>query len=245
MVALNWSFHSIDSLQLRKLLHMLHHNLDVPSANLMKSQLKDQAGTVRGQIRKDLSANSKVSIALDAWSSPNHLAFLAIVAYYIDKDWNYHQQLIGFERLEGEHSGDRLSDTVLTVLETYDLESRLLAITTDNASNNTTLAESLQEKISEVVESGGFLAESSHIPCLAHVVQLSVKAFLDGIKISATNDYIMSSLMDNSVENVRTTRKGFQRTLLKVSPNLLSFWFEAVWGFCGEYNFGLHAKYVI
>ena len=99
----------------------------------------------------DLLANhestTKVSLAVDGWSSPNHLAFLGINCYYIDRNWQYQEKLLGFEPVSGSHTGQKLAEVVESVLVKHKLETHLLAVTTDNASNNDTLWKELAEAL--------------------------------------------------------------------------------------------------
>lgn len=67
---------------------------------------------------------------------------MAITAYFIDEDWQYNEVLLGFELLHGKHSGANISDILLNILRKYDIEHRVLAVTTDNALNNDTLIKS-------------------------------------------------------------------------------------------------------
>ena len=55
----------------------------------------------------------KISLALDCWTSPNNLSFMAVTGYYIDQDQKYKEALLGFEPLTGAHTGKHLV-TVLT-----------------------------------------------------------------------------------------------------------------------------------
>jgi hypothetical protein len=61
------------------------------------------------------------------------------------------------------------------------LESRVFGLTTDNASNNKTLVDSLNQALSDSVI-------ITQIPCLAHVIQLSLNQLLDRIKAVPLND---------------------------------------------------------
>ena len=55
------------------------------------------------------------------------------------------------------------------------------------------------------------------IPCLAHIVQLVVKAFLDGIKATAENDIIIKVVGDKDLEAVQKLKQGtFKATMAKV-----------------------------
>ena len=83
---------------------------------------------------------------------------------------------MAFENLTGSHTGEYLAQTVLDVLHRYDIRDRLGCITTDNASNNITMAKELQRKLRNIGTEWD--ASTSHIPCMAHVVNLCVQRFM-------------------------------------------------------------------
>ena len=49
------------------------------------------------------------------------------------------EQLLAFNFLEGEHDDESLSVAFINVLEDFGIADRLLAVTADNASNNSTM----------------------------------------------------------------------------------------------------------
>lgn len=106
---------------------------------------------------------------------------MAITGYFVDIDWVYREVLLGFKPLRGAHTGANLSNVLLETLTDHDLEARLFGLTTDNASNNKTLFDSLQQGLSD----GVIIVR---IPCLAHVIQLSLNQLLDRIKAVPLND---------------------------------------------------------
>jgi hypothetical protein len=212
------SFRACENQQFRRTLRLLKHNVDIPSAKCLKGHLNHHGKDIRAEIKASLPSTVKVSIALDAWSSPNHLAFLAITAYYIDNNWEFREVLIGFEQIHGEHTGVVLSRIVEDVLEQFGIQDRLLAVTTDNASNNGTLTAELQAALAEASGIMSWDSEKMHLPCLAHVVQLSVRAFLDGIKAEAENETLsMATVTDDDVRKLRSMDKSFNKTLGLVS----------------------------
>jgi hypothetical protein len=62
---------------------------------------------------------------------------------------------------------------------------RILAITTDNASNNHTLVARLNGEIETRAEVTG--APVIRVPCIAHVIQLSLKGLLVRMKLEPSN----------------------------------------------------------
>ena len=147
----------------------------------------DQYLSVKHDLMRDLQGENKVSLALDTWTSPNNLAFLAITAYVIDSQWEYHEHLIGFEHIQGAHDGEKLAGITMKVLQDFKLEDRLLAITADNASNNGTLRKDLARRLQREYRLR-WDATRHTIPCMAHVIQLVVKEIIGHLNIDAPND---------------------------------------------------------
>ena len=106
---------------------------------------------------------------------------MAVTGYFIDIDQNYQEILLGFEPLHGTYSGINLSVVLLGLLEQYKITDQVLTVTTDNASNNKTLLANLQESMPDntpVIQ----------VPCIIHVIQLSLKQLLGHIKASPENE---------------------------------------------------------
>ena len=57
-----------------------------------------------------------IYVAADTWTSPNKLAFLAIVAYWISDSWQIEEVLIGFEEVRGCHTGANIAGIIKDVL---------------------------------------------------------------------------------------------------------------------------------
>ncbi|KAJ5364993.1 uncharacterized protein N7496_010706 [Penicillium cataractarum] len=137
----------------------------------LESLVKDR----QQRILRMLPAGCKLSIALDCWTSPFSQAFMAITGYFIDADWVYREVLLDFKPIYGAHTGTNLSSVLVETLVKHRIEDRVFGLTTDNASNNKTLVDSLQQALSD-----GVLI--IRIPCLVHIIQLSLNQLLGHIK---------------------------------------------------------------
>ena len=100
----------------------------------------------------------------------------------------------------------RLVDDVLIK---YNIKECLFAIITGNASNYKTL----HQHVAGICST---FDQGSHVPCLAHVIQLAVKEFLTNINSYASNEDIIWVWNDDYISNIKK-EKGFARTLAKVS----------------------------
>lgn len=118
MISLNLSFRAMENEAFRTLLRML--NPDSPTYLPGRTKLRDLLDQEHKATMENLLSNreptTKVSLATDCWTSPNHLGFLGLNVYYIDRNWKYQEKLIGFEPLSGSHTGQNLAEVVEKIL---------------------------------------------------------------------------------------------------------------------------------
>jgi hypothetical protein len=145
---------------------------------------------------------------------------MAITGYFLDQDWNYCEVLLGFEHIQGSHAGTHLSDTVLRIFQEHSITNRVLSITTDNASNNNTMIQGVQEMVQSQA-----LCDTSvfRVPCIVHVMQLSLKDLLGKIKANPKNAEVESEWSDARTKSLQSTPRRSSRniaaTLKKVSAS--------------------------
>ena len=187
---------------------MLRPDLSIPKATKVRELLATEARAARATLLNDLPGHAKISIALDAWTSPNHLAFLAITAYFIDANWKHQEVLLGFEHLHGKHTGTAMATIVKNILDDFQVSDRLFCVITDGAANNGTMTEQLD--IATVSFASGF-----HLPCLAHVIQLVVRKFFAQLGTAAENETATQVWEWEELTGL-TAVTGIKRTLEKV-----------------------------
>src|ERR1035438_4474928 len=88
-------------------------------------------------------------------------------------------------------------------------------MTTDNASNNHTLQKELQESLQLL--SIPWNIDQMKIPCLVHVIQLSVNALLSKLQVTATNDKQVKKWEQAELDIVGKTQDRFAKMLAKES----------------------------
>ena len=98
---------------------------------------------------------------------------------------------------------------VLKVLHDYDIAEKLYCITTDNASNNFVMVKPLSECLRE--EDIEWDWKTQHIPCLAHIINLVVKNFLDNLEGEEEKD--LSFLQ--TLNKIRIVAKAIRSSSLK------------------------------
>jgi hypothetical protein len=125
IVCLNLSFRTVESLWFIALLttisNLVGNTIQIPTShNTIASWVEQSYKDKRASVTKLLaSAQSKIHLSFDNWSSGNHLAFTAVVAHFCSPAFSIESILIGFRELRGPHSGENIAEVVDEVLQDY------------------------------------------------------------------------------------------------------------------------------
>ncbi|CAG8675571.1 7113_t:CDS:1, partial [Gigaspora rosea] len=77
----------------------------------------------------------KFAITTDAWTSCTNLEFLAITLHWIDETWTMKRILLDMIPLHERHTGNYITEKIVETISFYNIGSRIVSATTDNASN--------------------------------------------------------------------------------------------------------------
>jgi hypothetical protein len=175
-------FSTIEDPDFRLMLDLLKPEIVVPSANTIKNEIMKTYEEMKARIGDRLcNAGCKISLTLDCWTSPNTKAFLGITGHYIDNAWVPQSLVLDFAPLPGLHKGAELCEVLVATCEQFCILSKVLGITTDNASNNNTLLDCFRGVChSRCIV---FDKEEQHMRCMAHIVNLAVQALLRELRV--------------------------------------------------------------
>ncbi|EUC59808.1 transmembrane protein, putative, partial [Rhizoctonia solani AG-3 Rhs1AP] len=183
----NQPFTEVENTKFQDILVYLKPALE---GHLLQSQaIRDRifahVGTMRNSIKQYLvTLPGLMTIACDAWTSSNRIAFLAIVGSWITMDWNLEETLLDFVELQGAHDGQNMASAVSSVIAELGVANKLVALVSNNASNNGTLVHHLETELEQTSDRFPMRWDSTkgHIQCLSHVIHLSVMSLLRGAK---------------------------------------------------------------
>jgi hypothetical protein len=123
--------------------------------------------------------------------------------------------LLGFKHVKSNYAGKALLDILVSVLQYYNIRDRVLLITINNASNNNTLLNTLNQELKKSVDEI-FSTDIIRIPCLAHVIQLCVKVLMKTLKIDPKDESKKAGpVNDKPTKNIDKARE-IRKTLAKV-----------------------------
>lgn len=148
-------------------------------------------------LKKQLKSVESISLTCDLWTSNQNLCYLAMVAHYIDDEWNMQSRVLNFIELDPPHSGIVIAQAVFECCQEWKIEDKVISMTMDNASSNDVAATNLTGKF-KARKSPKFVPKYFHVRCCAHIMNLIVN---DGIaplepligKLRATVKYLKKS----------------------------------------------------
>ncbi|KAK2655312.1 hypothetical protein Ddye_008364 [Dipteronia dyeriana] len=128
--------------------------------------------------RDDLVAEIQhlsVSVALtsDIWNACSKQDYLCVTGHYLDSDWRITKRFFGFRPMDFAHTAENIFNFIIEVLETYEITHRILSITFDNASANTSSIALFVAR--NIPQDGGYFF---HQRCACHIINLVVQAGL-------------------------------------------------------------------
>ena len=74
-------FNAVTNVHLRATWRMLKSHFNPPAPSMLRRRLDIYYNAVHKQIKQRIPRSAKVLLAVDSWTLPNHLAFLAIIGY--------------------------------------------------------------------------------------------------------------------------------------------------------------------
>ena len=195
---------------------------DIPHCTKLRQELKHKYIEEQKAQAAELLTIPKISIAVDCWTSLNHLAQMGVTGNYITDDWKFREVLLGFEHIAGRDVGSRLSSVLMKCVksEYLDISRQVQTITSDGAGNNGAMVRALASQLGR--EQPDFDPEARRLTCVTHMAQLVAKAIARALKISPAQSREAVSFDEDKIRE--HLQPGMTSTLLKVS--LFILWFS-------------------
>ena len=93
--------------------------------------------------------------------------------------------------MKSAHTDELIADILYSILEHFSIIKHHLYITTNNTRNNSIIRKELEELLNNLDINNDWSSESIKILCLAHMIQLVVKAILGAFNIILSSHYII------------------------------------------------------
>ncbi|CAH1106703.1 unnamed protein product [Psylliodes chrysocephalus] len=153
-------FSIVDDSGFRKLILELEPSYKFPSRQTFtQSLLPKKYETVKQTLHELLHSAEFVTATTDGWTSRANESYISVTAHFITKKWNFHSCLLDCFPYEKSHTAKNLSEEMQRVAIEWSITDKIFAVSTDNAAN---------------VVSSIKMIGWSHIPCIAHTLNLVV-----------------------------------------------------------------------
>ena len=140
----------------------------IPCRRTIDKMLTDMYNTKIESIKEAVKNSKAVALTSDFWTSLGNESYCGIVCHWITDDWNLKSVVLACVHVVERHFPVNVAELYKQFANDWDITKKIQVIVTDNARN-----------MVSAVNQTGF----SHIPCLAHSLQLSV---LHGFKAADT-----------------------------------------------------------
>ena len=186
---------------------MLHSDLQIAHCTKMIIMILSHYKKICGKIRSNLTESRRVSIALNAWSSSQRVAYLKVLIYWVDVKFQFREHFIEFTPLDIEHIDRQLMMKLMKILKNYAIKNKLFEIVIDNASNNSIL----KEKLEKIMSHREFRWDRTQnfINCLTHIINLVTQDFIQALESKTIADNVIAQLKNDQVQDIETSRELF------------------------------------
>jgi hypothetical protein len=98
---------------------------DIPKRTLVTDEIYAKSLKVKGLLYEQFkNCESAISFTFDAGTSRAYDPYLTVTAHWIDNSWNLRDQIIAFNEIEGEHTGENTGAILVKVFHEYGILDR-------------------------------------------------------------------------------------------------------------------------
>lgn len=172
----------------------LEPRYQIPCPRTMSGKIAKLYDYTKSELRERLRGE-KLALTTDGWSSLATESYVTVTAHFIDANWELRNVVLDTSELQAAHTATNVSKCIASILQDYNIEDSVLAITTDNALNYI-----------NAVERHLCIPD---IPCMAHTLNLAarkglaqrsvatavnrLKAAAQHFKTSTTDSYLLEA----------------------------------------------------
>ena len=237
----NLPFSLVESKEFKALIDycsLANPNCTTLSSKTFAKRVNELYDSEKAALKEEIkNSPGKVSFCVDGWKSSNKIPYQGVVATWMNVDWEIQTVVIDLARLRGLQSAENVTSSFCQTLDDFDLWSKLLAVTTDNESKMKSFASKLEPIAAR--KGVNFKATDNHIPCLAHIINLSCQEILKSIgggKPMKTNNLEIDSDEDDSEDlNVGASLYSKARNGI-AGINTSTIRIDAYEDFCTKFN---------
>lgn len=166
----NQAFNILNCKSFRRLLYSLDKNFVIPCDKTVKTMINNAYTWGSEQLTELLRSDCiAASITTDFWTSRAKHGYIAVTCSWVSIDWKLKEALLILQQVPYPHTGEIISRLLTEIFKKWNLEKKVIALTTDNGSN--------------IKKAARLMENVDRLPCAAHTLQLTVGKGLDIVKV--------------------------------------------------------------
>lgn len=182
VIILHWDYSDVERPCFRALWQSLNPNKRLICRRTLSDIILRSRIKLADMITSALVNAEGVSLTFDIWSvRKGARGFGCITAHYINSYGILVNVILNFKRMKYPHDAQTICDFISKTITANKLQGKVVAITTDNASNNISAMKKLTQAINlSPLESVNL--KFVHYKCVAHVFDLGVRQAMKSLK---------------------------------------------------------------
>ena len=141
-----------------------NQNYTLPSRRTVDNIISVMYNDKLQQHRKTVENCTSLALTTDFWTSTNNESYCGITGHWIDCDWKLTSITLTCLNVQERHTADNVASLYSQFAEEWHIADKIRCIVSDNARNMVAAIRN---------------TDYSHLPCVAHCIQLSI---LEGLK---------------------------------------------------------------
>ena len=135
LVKLNLPLHFVDEPAFVNMLSGFNNRFKLPCRQTMsKSIIPSKAASAKAILKNKLRMVDYCSLTCDGWTSEGGHSYLGLTVHYIES-FQLKSYLLALKHMTKKHTSEVLLDELNSVLDSWELRSKVLAISADGAYN--------------------------------------------------------------------------------------------------------------
>jgi hypothetical protein len=161
---------------------------------------------VRGLLtEKFKTLDSRVSFTFDAGTSRASDPYLTVTGHWIDANWNIHEQVLAFQEIVGNHSGENTGALLIEILGRYGLvdPNKLGWGTADGSTVCDKAIAVLAKRVDPTRQQ--WVAKERRARCMEHAIHCASRAFINKVCPTAMGSIKSKLAADEDVDTLGAT----------------------------------------
>jgi len=197
------SFRIVEEEGFIAMIKSLSNDIKIPTRKTLRSHAILKFDSLKEKLIQEFTTfNHKISLTTDIWTSNNMSSFMSITAHFIDGNFKIQNVLIDFSLIPYPHGGQQIMEKLREIITEFKIEKKLIALTSDNASNNIKAFKILKNWLKNYSSE-----EIIHFRCFAHIINLSIRGGIEVFKEDLENLRSLLSFIKSSVKKTELLAK--------------------------------------